>query len=845
MKSIFTTLMLFGSILFFSGGPGISYAQGVNCTVNAGGNAIVCGASTTLTGGLSGTAGAGGPSWTFISGPTVPTIATPNSFNTSVTGMTVNGDYIFRLSHPCGSGLASSTVTITAHPRPASFTAGPDITTICATTGTTNLSGVIPAGYTGSWRAVNIFSFSRFGTFVSTNAQFSSTTSAIPTFYLINKSNHEIDPAYYAILRITSLDGICSYEDSTIVRFIPNPQIVAPTTVSKCRTQPLVRDYLDLQSTSPAFASGHTGSAGTVASGTTVSATVTSQPAGANLTFDEIETRRLYLNGMSVDGTYVFTLTVTNACGTYTTAPIAYTYSGTSPYPVIFNLNTHPEQYAAYASTNSAGEIHCASKVGTTTAETFYFDIDPLDPASVVTTVTAAGFYPPGGAPTISVSGAGTYNRIATVTPPSGGWQAGTYKLNVQTSNGSCSRTQPYYIHVSDNNRPNVAVADQSICYPGTGTISATIALPAIYQGVVNSSYFQDFSGSYGFTVLSRPAGSAVPIYTAPNLRSLTSSTTTIDNLNRAGDYVFRITAAPTPSGIGPFLDQEYSCSGTALSATFTIHVENPINANAGSDQAGVCSHSVSLLGNNPGTGTGAWTLIQAPAGANPVIASATSFSTSAYSLDSVGQYRFAWKITSPLGGCISSDTVSFQVTCPLPVSLISFSADKQNNKVDLQWITASEENNWGFEIERSADSKDWTLIGAVRSLSSTGTTHFQSLYKYADLEPLEGDNFYRIKQKDYDGKFTYSPVRLVTFSQVGALSLFPNHTRESVTIKGLKGAASISIYNTKGQLVYSAKGHEGSMLLNLKQLPAGIYICTVADTNGSQIAKLTIVKEP
>jgi hypothetical protein len=754
--------------------------------------------------------------------------------------MTVNGDYVFSLSHPCGTGTATSNVTITAHPRPASFTAGSDITTICATTGTTNLAGVIPAGYTGSWRAVNIFSLARFSTQVSTNAQFSSTTSATPTFSLINTTNHEIDPAYYAILKITSLDGVCSYEDTTIVRFVPNPQIVSPTTISKCRNLANTVDFYDLQSTSPAFSTAYAGSAGTVANGTTVTLNVISQPAGANMTFYSIELRRAFFTGMSVNGTYQFTLTVTNSCGTYTTPTISFTYSGTTPNLVNFALPSHPEQSMVYASTGSGGELHCTNKVGTTAPELFYFDIDPSDPATVTNTITPSGILPPGGAPTVSLSGAGTYNRTVTVTPPAGGWQIGTYKFSVSTSNGSCSISQPYYIHISDNNRPDVAVPDQSICYPGTGAISATIPLPAIYKGVVNSSYFQEFNGMYSFSVISKPAGSSTPSYTSSNLRSITSASTLISNLDKAGDYVFRITTEPSTAGVGPFLDQEYACSGAAMTGTFTVHVENPINANAGSDQSGLCANSASLLGNNPGSGTGAWTIAQAPTGAVPIIASTSSFSTMANNMDSVGTYRFVWTITSPMGGCVSRDTVAYQVTCPLPVQLLRFEAIKQPNSVLLEWLTAAEQNSWGFDIERSTDSKDWNIIGSVRSNAGVS----QGRYTYTDLQPVYGDNFYRLKQKDHDGAYAYSPVRMVKYTPNNGITLYPNPARESVTINGLKGTETVTVYNTNGQVVYIGKTKAGAVQVNMKHLPAGVYLCIVADQAGAQLSRSSFVKE-
>jgi len=840
MKLNFTFLIVALYLAILSGTATNLHAQGINCTVNAGGNAIICGSSTTLNGGVSGTVGAGTPTWTFVSGPVTPTITAPNSLTTTVTGMTVNGDYVFTLSHPCGSGTATSNVTITAHPRPASFTAGSDITTICATTGTTNLAGVIPAGYTGTWRSVNIFSLARFSTQVSTNSQFSSTTSATPTFSLINTTNHEIDPAYYAILKITSLDGVCSYEDTAIIRFVPNPQIVSPTTISKCRNPANTLDFYDLQSTSPAFSTAYAGSAGTVANGTTVTLNVISQPAGANMTFNAIESRRVYFTGMSINGIYEFTLTVTNSCGTYTTPTISYTYSGTTPSQVNFALPSHPEQSMVYVSTGSGGELHCTDKVGSTTSELFYFDIDPSDPATVTNTVTPSGIFPPGGAPTVSLSGAGTYNRTVTLTPPTGGWQIGTYKFNISTSNGSCSISQPYYIHISDNNRPDVATPDQSICYPGNGSISATIPLPAIYKGVVNSSYFQEFNGIYNFAVISKPAGSSTPTYTPSNLRTITNSSTVISNLDKAGDYVFSITASPATGGVGPFLNQEYSCSGSSMTGTFTIHVENPINSNAGSDQNGLCANSAALLGNNPGSGTGAWTIAQAPNGATPLIAATSSFSTVANNLDSVGTYRFVWTITSPLGGCVSRDTVAYQVTCPLPVQLLRFEAIKQPNSVLLEWQTAAEQNSWGFDIERSTDSKDWTVIGSVRS----NATREQGKYTYTDQQPVYGDNFYRLKQKDNDGAYAYSPVRMVKYSLNNDITLYPNPARESVTINGLKGTETIMVYNTNGQMVYNGTTKAGAVQVNTKHLPAGVYMCIVTDQTGVQLSRSSFVKE-
>ncbi|GEM_PF-717535 len=652
-----------------------TYAQ--NCTANAGGNATVCGSTTTLVGSVSGTLGTlNTPLWTFISGPVTPTIVSPDNLTTNITGMTADGNYTFRLTRNCGTGIATSDVTITAHPRPATFTAGPDVTNICATTGTTPLAGVIPAGFTGSWTAVNIYSMGRFSTNVNTNAQFSSTSSATPTFSLINKTNHEIDPAYYAILTITSLDGICSYKDTAIVRFTPNPQINIPNT-SRCFNPGSTNDaqsYIVLSSP-PYFSTQIAGAAGTVANGTTVTLNAISQPAGGAIAFSHIDNNYVFFTGINVPGAYTFTLTLTNSCDTFTTPPVTFTYNGTTPRYVNFQPTGHgaPEQLASYSFTATGGEVHC-NLAGTNTPESFYFSVDPLDQPTILTTVTPSGILPPGGTPTVVVSGAGTYNRVATVTPPSGGWQVGTYRftVNVANADGSCGTNQFYYIHVSDQSRPNVSIPDVSVCYPGTGAISATIPLPAIYKGVVNGSYFQDFNGAYYFSVVSKPAGSGTPAYTTTNLRSLTSTTTTISNLTIAGDYTFRVVAQPSTGGIGDFLGQEYACSGTSMVDTFVIHVENPVNPNAGSNQTIACTNSLTLLGNSPGTGTGVWSVVSIPSGSTATIGNANTANTTVSNINVPGTYTYKWTITSLYGGCSGSDTVSFVVNGVMPATPVT-----------------------------------------------------------------------------------------------------------------------------------------------------------------------------
>lgn len=843
VKSIKTSAQVFVVLL------AISYLQAftVNaqtCTANAGGNAIVCGSGTTLVGTVSGSIGSGSPAWTFISGPVTPVITTPASLTTTVTGMTADGDYVFQLSRSCSSGTAISTVTITAHPRPASFTAGPDITTVCATTGTTPLAGVIPAGFTGTWRAANIYSIGRNGTLVSTNSSFSSTTVATPVFSLVNKADHTTDPAYYAILRITSVDGICSYEDTTIVRFIPNTALLYPLTRTSCLGTG-AQAFIVASTGSSIFATSQPGVAGSTAAGTTVTLDVVSQPAGGSIAYNRIDDDgRIYFNGITVPGTYKFKIIASNSCGSDTTAELTYNFTGITPNNVSFQPSGHgaPEQLVLYSSAGSGGEMHCNSMAGTTTPETFYFSVNPIDSPTVTTTVTPNATLPPGGAPTVVVSGAGTYNRSATVTPPSGGWRVGTYAFAVNTSNGSCGITQPYFIHISDNARPAIAVPDVNVCYPGTGAISATIPLPAIYKGVVNSSYFQSLPAFYNFTLISKPSGSATPTYTTSNLRTITTASTTISNLDKAGDYQFSITFF-NGNGVGPFLEAEYACSSAATVDTFTIHLENLINSNAGSDQNPGCIDSAALAGNSPGVGTGAWSIVSVPSGATPSFRNAATPLTYVSGLDYHGNYAFAWKITTPLGACVSTDTTVVTITCTLPVTLISFNAVKAVGGVSLQWVTAEEENNKGFELEHSADGRSWNNIAFVAGKADSRNGNAPLNYSYLHNNPYYGNNYYRLKLTDLDGTYTYSPTRQVTYDQAAPIAITPNPADGILSLHGVTGKCIIAISNTTGQVVLT-KETTGNTDQNIAidHLPSGVYFIMVKNEQGI-ISNQKIVK--
>jgi hypothetical protein len=116
-----------------------------------------------------------------------------------------------------------------------------------------------------------------------------------------------------------------------------------------------------------------------------------------------------------------------------------------------------------------------------------------------------------------------------------------------------------------------------------------------------------------------------------------------------------------------------------------------------------------------------------------------------------------------------------------LPIVLNSFTAILENNQSLLSFTTATEKNNDYFAIERSSDGRTFTQIGAIKG---AGTTLTPQDYTYTDEKPLRGINFYRLKQVDFDGQFSYSPVVSVVFGKVGNVVLYPTPTTSTMNVR-------------------------------------------------------------
>lgn len=193
--------------------------------------------------------------------------------------------------------------------------------------------------------------------------------------------------------------------------------------------------------------------------------------------------------------------------------------------------------------------------------------------------------------------------------------------------------------------------------------------------------------------------------------------------------------------------------------------------------------------------------------------------------------------------GTIIIDNI--EVTCnaiPTPVTLRSFTAAKRETTTDLTWVTVKEQNNLGFEVERSTDSKTWNTLGFVVSLSNDGNSSEKIRYAYNDRQPESGTNFYRLKQIDLDGAFEYSAVRKVTFNEgTRTYYIYPNPARNTIKIDGLTGTEVIKVYNALGTLVKTV--HASNATIEVADLAAGIYNVQILEANNITDHKLVIAK--
>ena len=181
----------------------------------------------------------------------------------------------------------------------------------------------------------------------------------------------------------------------------------------------------------------------------------------------------------------------------------------------------------------------------------------------------------------------------------------------------------------------------------------------------------------------------------------------------------------------------------------------------------------------------------------------------------------------------LNKDNFGDEVTSTIPVELTSFTTNVSNEKIILNWQTATEINNSGFSIQRSSDNISFKEIAFV---PGHGTTTNKSVYSYTDNTAISGRYYYRLKQVDFNGSFNYSSTEEVTLEIPKNFSLdqnYPNPFNPSTTIRftlPTNARVSIRLYNTLGQEVVKILNNEQinagqhETVFNASNFSSGIY---------------------
>jgi uncharacterized protein (DUF1501 family) len=185
-------------------------------------------------------------------------------------------------------------------------------------------------------------------------------------------------------------------------------------------------------------------------------------------------------------------------------------------------------------------------------------------------------------------------------------------------------------------------------------------------------------------------------------------------------------------------------------------------------------------------------------------------------------------EVEEVLGGSFARISL-FENTTVLPVELLYFRGNAEGEASVLEWSTATELNNYKFEVERSTDAINFSKIG---QRMGAGTTNVPQRYGFTDQAPYQGINYYRLRQIDYDGTEEFSNIISIYFDAVSSISVFPNPARHEIIVQVVDNRKDcyVQIYNAFGQLVMEQPLLQGTdrLTLNISALPKGSYFARI-----------------
>ncbi len=192
----------------------------------------------------------------------------------------------------------------------------------------------------------------------------------------------------------------------------------------------------------------------------------------------------------------------------------------------------------------------------------------------------------------------------------------------------------------------------------------------------------------------------------------------------------------------------------------------------------------------------------------------------------STGNISCPWSAVSGQT-CTGASPLDIAVAGVLPVTIMNFTARINNKQVVLNWKTASENNNKGFEIERSQDGVNWNGIGFVGGNINSSV---ERSYQFSDVNPLSDKAVYRLRQVDQDGKFSYSIIASVHYLKSGFYSIAGNAGNNiyQLNIEATTEKVRLSLFDAGGKKLVFKPAATGVQYIDISKFPSGIYLLQI-----------------
>lgn len=182
-----------------------------------------------------------------------------------------------------------------------------------------------------------------------------------------------------------------------------------------------------------------------------------------------------------------------------------------------------------------------------------------------------------------------------------------------------------------------------------------------------------------------------------------------------------------------------------------------------------------------------------------------------------------------------------------LPVSLTAFDAQQQDDAVAVKWSTASEWENSYFVIEHSVNGDDYHEIGTVEGKNIAG----ENDYRFIHENPLPGLNYYRLVQRDHDGRKEIFGPAAVDFTSEKTFGFSASWHNDQLVIDGQvkkNGTVGFTVYNLTGQAIYTTRLYlqpgNGHFILTMPAFPKGVYIISAQPEKGEMVNRKIMKNE-